>query len=404
MRNYILLASASMLAACGGSTGLQTVGSVAAPVGPASTPTPTASFVNPTESKTYVGVGGVQHFEYNTRSDGNGQSGQLYAGDANTVRDSGISVTYDPRDAIFDITINRPKGLVSVTANRFQDPAHRTAFGGLAQPQASVPNLSSAKQIQYLESGTGSGNRLPLSTPGYPAQSTYVVGNDGYTSTVSTFFYQKPGTNTKYVTYAGFVRNNLSVVQATDPGSTTPYLRNTYSLDRAAFVYGEQTPNSAVPRTGTGIYTGDVLATIVFNPRIDTDPLASTYFQWIDGSQTSTVDFGTLRVASTLTGTVTAPALDAYSNGIFDLPAGSTFSASGVSTIDLVAKGGFSGSFTSAKFVRPGLADFTLNIAGSSIDGAFYGPAADELGAGFRIVGGTPDERIDILGTFTGKK
>ncbi|WP_173203779.1 transferrin-binding protein-like solute binding protein [Sphingopyxis sp. BSNA05] len=43
-------------------------------------------------------------------------------------------------------------------------------------------------------------------------------------------------------------------------------------------------------------------------------------------------------------------------------------------------------------------------IAGSSINGAFYGPDAEELGGGYRIVGGTPDERIDILGTFVGKQ
>ncbi|MDB5710610.1 MAG: transferrin binding protein-like solute binding protein, partial [Sphingomonas bacterium] len=55
-------------------------------------------------------------------------------------------------------------------------------------------------------------------------------------------------------------------------------------------------------------------------------------------------------------------------------------------------------------FVRPGMADFPLVIAGSSIDGAFDGPNGEELGAGFRIVGGTPDQRIDILGVLTGKK
>ena len=43
-------------------------------------------------------------------------------------------------------------------------------------------------------------------------------------------------------------------------------------------------------------------------------------------------------------------------------------------------------------------------IAGSSIDGAFYGPNGVELGGGYRIVGGTPDERIDILGTFVGQR
>lgn len=410
MRNYLLLATAcSTLAACADS-GAQSVGSNAPPAGtptptpssPTPTPTPAAaSFVNPVEAKTYAGLGAAQHYEYFTRSDGNGQGGQLYAGDANTVRDSGISVTYDPRDAIFDVTINRPKALVSASAMRFQDPVHRTDFGGLREPQAGVPQIDSAKQIQYLQSAQTSGSGGILS-PG--DNSHYVVGADTYSATVQTFFYQKPGTTTKYVTYAGFVRNSLAVAKITDPGATTSYLKNTYSFDRAAFVYGEQTSNSAVPKTGTATYTGDMLATMVYNPLPDTDPTAPTYFQWIDGSQTTSIDFGTLKVTTNMTGTVRAPTFDAYTSKVFAMPAGSTFTASATSLIDLVSKGGFTGAFTSACFATTCTAGNSLLIAGSSLDGGFYGPNGEEIGAGFRIVGGRPDQRIDILGTFTGHK
>ncbi len=399
MRNILLLASVSMLAACGGGTGVQTVGTTTVPT---ATPTPTGTFVNPTEIKTYTGYGVAQHYEYFTRSDSNGQGGQLYAGDANTIRNSGIAVTYNPRDAIFEITINQPKAINAAINSRFQDPAHRTNFGGALQPQAGVPNLNlpSDKGIQYLETGKQTGGTLAT----YVGGSTYPVGGQGYSSSTETFFYQKPGTTTKYVTYAGYVRNTLSVTQMTDVGSTTPYLRNTYSLDRAAFVYGETTSNNAVPTSGTGTYTGDMLATVVFNPLLDTAPNTPTYMQWISGTQTSTVDFGKKTVATTLTGTVTAPAFDAYTNLNVSLPAGSTFTAHASSTIDLINKGGFTGSFADASFVRPGLPNFNLVIAGSSIDGAFYGPNGEEIGAGYRIVGGTPDQRIDILGVLTGKK
>lgn len=404
MRNYLLLATAcATLAACA-DTGAQSAGSNAPPAG---TPTPTsptptpaaASFVNPVEAKTYAGLGSVQHYEYFTRSDGIGQGSQLYAGDANTVRDSGISVTYDPRDAIFDLTISRPKGLVTPSPMRFQDPIHRTDFGGLQEPQAGVPQIDSAKQIQYLQSGSGSGGIISGGD-----NSHYVVGKELYTSAVQTFFYQKPGTTTKYVTYAGFVRNSLSVAKITDPSATTSYLKNTYSFDRAAFVYGEQTSNSAVPKTGTATYTGDMLATMVYNPLPDTDATASTYFQWIDGSQTTSIDFGTLKVTTNMTGTVRAPTFDAYTTQAFAMPSGSTFTASASSLIDLVNKGGFTGAFSSACFAATCTAGNSLLIAGSSLDGGFYGPNGEEIGAGFRIVGGRPDQRIDILGTFTGHK
>ncbi len=410
----LALATASLLSACGGDTGLQTVGSVAPPSGgggstPTPTPVSTHTFVAPTEVKTYEAIGGVQHYEYSTRSDGAGQAGQLYAGDANTVRDSGISVTYNPRDAIFEVTINRPLGNVSTGAMRFQDPAHRTDFGGATEPQASVPELPVARNILYLESGSGSGGTLnpasPYATAGLgTGNSDYVVGAKGYTSTTQTFFYQKPGTTTQYVTYAGFVRNTISTTEEQDDPSLPLYLRQSYSLDRAAFVFGERTANSAVPRTGSGNYTGEMIATMVFNPMLDTDPSYPTYFQWIAGTHTTNVNFASLAVTSNFTGTVFAPARDAYTTGAFYLPAGSIFNATSGATIDLVNKGGFTGQFSSASFTLPNTTTFNLVIAGSSIDGAFFGPNGEEIGGGFRIVGGTPDERIDILGAFTGKK
>jgi len=415
MLKLLALSSASLLSACGGDTGLQTVGSVAPPSGggTGSTPTPTPTsnhtFVAPTENKTYDAIGGVQHYEYVTRSDGSGQAGQLYAGDANTARDSGITVQYNPRDAIFEVTINRPLGDVNTGTMRFQDPAHRTDFGGAIEPQASVPQLPVASNIQYLESGSGSGAELnPASayaTAGLgTANSDYVVGAKGYTSTHQTYFYQKPGTTTQFVTYAGFVRNSISTTEDQDDPALPMYLKQSYSFDRAAFVYGERTANGAVPRSGTGTYSGEMIATMVFNPTLDTNPLSPTYFQWIQGTHTTQVNFGSLAVTSDFTGTVYAPSRDAYTSGSFYLPAGSVFTAHSVATIDLVNKGGFTGQFSTASFRLPNTTTFNVVIAGSSIDGAFFGPNGEEIGGGFRIVGGTPDERIDILGAFTGKK
>ena len=103
-----------------------------------------------------------------------------------------------------------------------------------------------------------------------------------------------------------------------------------------------------------------------------------------------------------MTGTVRAPTFDAYTTQLFSMPTGSTFTASATSIIDLVGKGGFTGTFSSACFAATCTAGNSLLIAGSSLDGAFYGPNGEEIGAGFRIVGGRPDQRIDILGTFTG--
>lgn len=409
MRTIFLLGTAAFaLAACGGGAGPETAGSVAPPTGQGDV----HSFVKPTVAKSYAAVGGVQHYEYQTRSDRDTQTAQLYAADASTVRNSGITINYDPRDAIFDVSINRAPATVANSV-RFQDPNHRTAFGGNNEPQVGVPPTAAEKQIQYLEAGSQTGDAV------FPA-GAYPVGTPGYKRTLNTFFYQKPGTTTRYVTYGGFVRNDFTtervtetlydaagqpLVDASGKTVTRQYLRNGYRLDRAVFAWGEQTTASAIPRGGTGTYNGDMLATMVYNDQLDANAGSPTYFQWITGTNRTVVDFGAQTVTTTLNGVVDGPAFDAFTTGAFSMAAGSQFSAKGTATVDLSNVGGFVGRFTDVTFRAPGsTVDRALTIGGSSIDGAFFGPAGEEIGAGFRIVGGTPDQRIDILGAFTGKK
>jgi C-lobe and N-lobe beta barrels of Tf-binding protein B len=249
------------------------------------------------------------------------------------------------------------------------------------------------------------GNTLRLNLPA--DQTTASFSQD-------TFFYQKPGTTTKYVTFAGFLRNNLTAVRvdtaAVDATPTTPAVaatsKTTYSnkLARGAAVFGELTLNSNVPKSGSGTYTGAMLATAVINDQLDNNASAPSYFQWIEGSSTTNVNFGANTFSLVLNGNVLAPQLDGVSSGGHTIRTGAKFNAEGKGNIDLVSAGGFLGQFQRVWFVNPDNSRIDLLIAGSSIDGAFYGPAAQEVGGSYRIVGGTPDQRIDILGIFTGKQ
>jgi hypothetical protein len=405
MRMTLLLLATTSLAACSGggpttvsgsattsSTTTGTTGSTGS-----TTPTSGHTFVNPTEAKTYSSIGGVQRFSYATDENRSGQYAQIYAGDATTARNSGTTITYNPRDAIFDIVINQPLANVAQTW-RFQDPAHRTDFGGAVNPQDGTPNIA-GKGIQFLQAGGGSG------TIAYdPAQSTtFPVGTAGASRNVATFFYQKPGTTTNYVTFAGFVRNATNVTEVAIPNSTVTYLRQDNQLERGAFVYGERSDVASVPKTGSATFNGDMIATMVYNPLIDTQPDAPTYFQWISGTSSAVFDFAASKFNLTLAGTVYDPQYDVFTSRTHILNAGATFNAAGSGRIDLVSAGGFLGSINSAYFTQAGTR-YDVAIAGSSVDGAFFGPGAVEAGGGFRIVGGTPDERIDILGAFTGKK
>jgi len=399
MRKPLLLVSLTTLAACSGG-GPQTAGGTAVTGGGTTVVSSNnGTFVNPTQQKTYSAIGGVQHYAYSTdETNTREQFNQLYAGNASTARNSGITISYDPRDAIFELTIADTKAAVNQTI-RFQDPAHRTDFGGASQPQGGTPNIP-GKGIQYLQvGGTGGSGQVRYDLT---QSDTFPIGNANASRDVSTFFYQKPGTTTNYVTYAGYLRNQTNIIEVTDPDNSK-HLQQNNVLDRAAFVFGERTDNANVPKTGTASYTGDMLATMVYNPLFDVDPSTPSYLQWISGSQTTNVDFGANTFTTSMTGTVTDPTYDVYTSRIHTLNAGATFTASGNGTIDLVNKGGFAGQMNSASFNQGGTT-LPVNVVGSSIDGAFYGPKAEEVGGGFRIVGGTPDQRVDILGAFTGKK
>ncbi len=412
MRVFALALCTSMLAACSGA-GPQTIGNIPAPTAPGAAPTSGHTFVNPTEQKVYNAIGGSHTFTYDVTQDNilgttSGQNNQLYQGNASTVRSTGITVDYNPRDAIFDITIKDPLSGVS-TRNRFQDPVHRTDFGGARAPQTGIPNLA-VPGMQYLESGV-SGATVAL-VPGTIAVQLQQGQTSGFYEGTS-YFYQKPGTSTKYVTFSGYLKNKASInrdlVSTIDPVTllpvvTTDILTTKYNLERGAFVFGENTSNQNVPKLGTASFSGTMLATMVFNDQIDVLGLRSpTYFQWIEGTSATKVDFAANTFNLTLAGSAFGAQFDRASGNLASVADGARFNAIGAGRIDLVAAGGFLGQFQQAWFVNPNGTRLDVNIGGSSIDGAFFGPAAQEVGGGFRIVGGTPDERVDLLGVFVGK-
>ncbi len=434
MRNLAILLTATVLAACsgGGAQSVGSAGSVSTGSGSGTGTTPTsdafAQFAKPTVTATYSGVGGSQVYTFVTdQRFCCGQQAQVFAANTSTVRSSGASITYDPSNAVFTLTVTDPLTGAS-TNTRFQDPASRTNFGGAVEPQWGVPNLPNAN-IRYLQAGDGD-PLSPYSRSGsgliYDGTNDYPVdGNSGTSYQSTDFFYEVPGADpqgTQYVTLAGYLRNAISWADLTlADGSNVK--QATWHLERGAFAYGAQTDQASVPNTGSGTYTGSMLATMVVNPTIDGTygSVLPTYFQWITGTSTTTVNFATSAVTLALSGTVTAPQIEStrYDGNGVPLPggvvpystparstiaAGATFSASGTATIDLVKTGGFTGQIQTAGFsATTNGAPTGINIAGSTINGAFFGPKAEEVGGGFHIVGGTPDQRIDILGAFKGK-
>ncbi|HWK35350.1 transferrin-binding protein-like solute binding protein, partial [Sphingomonas sp.] len=317
------------------------------------------------------------------------EGAQLYAGNASSVRTPSGTVVYNPRDGVFTVSFVDDKANISLGDNRFQDPAHRTDFGGSLTPQWGVP--TDLTDFNFLESA------------GPEAGSPRVDA--------ITFFYQRPGSQTTYVSLAGYVRNTFTP-------SDTPgvFAKDSNSVfQRGAMVFGAQTSRTQIPVTGTASYEGGMLATMVVNNTLDSSNPQSTYFQWITGSSKIDIDFGKSTMSMLLTGTASAAnyAGQTLAPGATGVPGGSTFTATGAGTIDLASTGGFTGQFSQAGFSNANNGAVPVfdranpgnSVAGAnSIDGTFFGPNAVNVGGNFRIVGGVPDQRVDILGAFTGAK
>jgi hypothetical protein len=420
MRLLVLLASTSLLAACSGG-GAQSVSSTPPPVSgggstgggtTGGTANTTHTFANPKEAKTYKGVGGQHVFEYLTDDRPLvGQQAQEYAGGSTTPRSSTITIAYDPADAVYSLTVT--DGLTGAANNtRFQDPASRTDFGGTLEPQWGTPQLAN-RNVRYLQAGDGN-PRSPYRSSGTgivnPGDNdTPPSGAAGSSYQASTLFLLQPGTETQYVTYAGYLRNDISWKEVVLPGTDRIVDQTLWHLERGAFAFGQNTPNDAVPTTGSGNFTGSMLATMVFNPTLDGQDVSGfndlpTYFQWIEGTASLAVNFAASSFNLSLNGNVLAPQIDQFSPIMESVvPARTTFAATGKGDINMVNFGGFKGFIESARFSNPQGAR-SVAIEGSTVDGTFYGPGAQEAGGGFRIVGGNPDERIDILGAFVGKR
>jgi hypothetical protein len=415
MRQLIAALPLLALTACGGASGPETVGSSAPPTGggtstggsggngggtstgggtttPTPSPTP-GQFLDVSTETTFQAVGALQSLGV-TESGVYNQTGPLlYAGNASTVRTPSGTVTYNPRDGIFTVTLADTKA--GVNANlRFQDPAHRRDT-----VQWGVPDLADFNYLAVL----GPTHRGPNEEPGDRGREDRI-----------TFFYQRPGKETNFVSLAGYVRN---AYEPTDDQLVFK-AKSESQFERGAMVFGSPTLRSQIPITGTATYTGGLLASMVVNTTATAGN--SNYFQWItngaDGFTRVLLDFANSKMDITLKGIVSAAnyAGQELPANVTGVPGGSVFNATGTGKIDLTQSGGFVGQFTSVSFTNTtngaivpiyDRVNPNNSVAGAnSIDGTFYGPNAVNVGGNFRIVGGVPGQRVDILGAFTGAK
>ena len=362
------VSSASSTSASGSSTSTVTTGSTSTSTSTSTTPaTPapyTATQANMFDVTTKTSFDAVTAMHSLAISK---DKGTLYQGDASTVAAPGGKISYDPRDGIFTVSLADTKAGITRSIT-FQDPAHRTTADG-PRVEGQVPLLAGFNYLNVLDD---------------PATNTYF-----------NFFYQRPNTAGSFVSLAGFERNQQNL-----DGSSLS--------EQGVLVFGTPTILSEVPTKGAAHFDGLFLATMVEQGN------STQVQQWLNGTSAVDVDFAKRTLSLALSGTV-GPAYvkdTAVPDSTLTVPSGSTFTAAGAASWTAAANA-FAGKFASAGFTSRGKAipvDFTSVGAGtttagaSSIDGAFYGPDTKNIGGNFRIVGGIPDQRVDILGGFVGAK
>ena len=335
-----VLFGAFALAACGGGSGpsLNTLSGLAGQSA--------ASLVDPEAEQTYATISATQKLVIGAvQAPGDPEPtvrNSLYEGEQPIGTNSLVQITYDPRDATFDIKLDA----ASVDwEGRFQDPLHRTN-----NPQNGTPLPAN---VEYYESGSNTDT-------GFEA---------------NTLFFETPGTTTRYVTYAGFFRRIYNETEGTD-NNNNPITEISDEYIRSTFVYGLRTPRTEVPTRGTADYSGPMFAFIIgANGNRD--------LSHIIGTSSTSVNFENGSVSTSLSSGTGSPV---------------SFSATGSANLSSTREG-FSGSIVSAT-----LNGNPVSMAASSLEGNFFGPAAAEVGGAFRIVGGIPDTRLDILGSFIGAK
>lgn len=162
-------------------------------------------------------------------------------------------------------------------------------------------------------------------------------------------------------------------------------------VHRGVFVTGFETPVSAMPALGSATYSGVASGSVFYPVAIGSGvALCNCDEVSVRGAASFTADFGTRSITGSLTEMWAGG--DPWTDGAVGAPWNS------VSFTSAIAGNRFSG--TSRVSTAPG-GDLSLAAgATGTIDGKFFGPAAQEAGAVWTLFDGTKA----AIGTLTGKR
>jgi hypothetical protein len=182
--------------------------------------------------------------------------------------------------------------------------------------------------------------------------------------------------NQDYVSVLGFSYVSLGVWLHSGSQNSTPQITFT------AYAFGYETPAAAMPTTGSAIYGGNVLGGLSLSPPAGLDANSCVDCNsWLTGNATFSVDFASSKVSGAF--------IHMMNHG-----AGGALPWSDVSVVGSIAAGTNKFRGSTAISGPPSA------ISGTGrIDGAFYGPNANNLG-GIWSVRGANWTALGAVGAF----
>ncbi len=304
-------------------------------------------------------------------SGGGGGVSQSVAGSANTASTTGIN-TIDSYDTGIAGTVAAPAAATFGTAPApLATPGGPSFDGSSGSFPANVTFPLILSGFQRMSTGLSP-------TPSDPAATATVISDSSNSSTLQVVI-PSLGINGQ-ISFDGSLTSASNLVGlsyvAVSPWaqSSSPTNPNNF-LNYSGFVFGYETPQAAMPTSGTAVFSGPGTATAVVFKTVGTDIRVTG----VQGSASITANFG----SGAINGSLTQMLVTTASSG--PIPE----NWNDVSVTGNIAAGSntFSGSTAAAS--APGAPMSLSGSAVGKINGAFFGPAAQQLGAVWSLSDGT---------------
>ena len=303
---------------------------------------------------------------------GGGGMSQSVAGSANAPSNTGTTAI-DSFDTGVAGSVAAPNAAMFGTApSQLATPGGPTFDGSSGSYSANVTFPLLVAGLQKTSTG--------LSATPADLAATATVTDDTSTSSTVQVVIPSLGINEPIIADASLTNGRFSILTGLSYVAAGVWGQaaslNTYSLQsNGVFVFGYETPQAGMPTSGSAVFSGPETATATVYKTVGTEIRGTN----VEGIASISANFG----SGTINGSLTQMIETTASTGTSPEPWNDVSITANIAT----GSNRFSGSTAAAS--APGLPMSLSGSAVGKINGAFYGPAAQQLGAVWSLSDGT---------------